>query len=302
MKERKDLRYAILLAVAFLGGMPVFAQEEVKEEIKQEEDKRKPERPAFESSWLIDNQTSLVPKKGTFELMIQHRFGTMANGITDLYGIWAPGNIRLGFSYTVIDKLGFGNLKGPLSIGFGTTKNSRIQDVNWKYSFLQQTKGGSIPVSITYYGNAGMETQVPKEELPNGNTSDRFSYFHQIIIARRFSSKLSAQVAPSISHYNVVKPGMKNDMIAVAVGARYKLSPQSAVIVNIDQPITKFTNNNPYPNIGFGIEIATSSHAFQIFASSFDAIVPQKNNMYNQNDPYFKGLRIGFNITRLWNF
>ncbi len=302
MKTRTNFGYLLLLIVSILGCMPVFAQEEVKAEIKQEEDNRKPERPAFESTFLIDNQTSLVPKKGTLEFILQHRFGSMANGVTDLYGLWAPGNIRIGASYTIFDKLGIGSLKGPLSVGFGTTKNSRIQDLNWKYGILQQTKGGNIPVSVTYYGVAGMETAVPVNELPNGNASDRFSFFHQIIIARRFSSKLSVQVAPSISHYNVVNANMKNDMISLAVGARYKFSPQSAIILNLDQPITKMTANNPYPNIGFGIEIATSAHAFQFFASSFDAIVPQKNNMYNQNDPYGKGLRIGFNITRLWNF
>jgi predicted porin len=208
----------------------------------------------------------------------------------------------MGVTYTVFDKLGVGSFKGPLSVGFGTTKNSRIQDLNWKYGILQQTKGGSMPVSVTYYGVAGMETQVPVEELPNGNGSDRFSYFHQLIIARRFSSKLSVQVAPSISHYNVVGADMSNDMVAIALGARYKFSPQTSIIFNVDQPLTKMTTNNPYPNIAFGLEVATSSHAFQFFATCFDAIVPQKNNMYNQNDPYGKGLRIGFNITRLWNF
>jgi hypothetical protein len=286
-----------------MDGVPLYAQEEADStNLKQEEEKRKPERPAFESSVLIDNQTVLVPKKGTLEFMLQHRFGTMANGITDLWGMWAPGNIRLGVAYTVFDKLGVGSLKGPLSIGIGTTKNSRIQDFNWKYGILQQTKGGGMPVSVTYYGVAGIETQAPVEDLPNGNSSDRISYFHQIIIARRFSSKLSVQVAPSISHYNVVSPNMTNDMISIAGGIRYKFSAQSAIILNVDQPLTKMTTNNPYPNFGFGIEVATSSHAFQFFASCFDAIVPQKNNMYNQNDPYGKGLRLGFNITRLWNF
>ncbi len=302
MKEYKPLRYAILLIISILGCKPGLAQEEAKQDTLQIEDSRKPERPAFESNWLIDNQTTLVPKKGTLEFMIQHRFGTMANGIKDMYGLWAPGNIRLGMSYTVFAKLGIGSIKGPLSIGIGTTKNSMIQDLNWKYGILQQTRGRGIPVNVTYFGNVAMETGVPESELPNGNTSDRFSYFNQLIISRRFSSKLSVQTAIAVSHYNTVKSTMKNDLVSVSLGFRYKISAQSSVIANIDQPVTKFTTNNPQPNISFGFEVATSAHAFQIFATCFDGIVQQKNNMYNQNDPYGKGLRIGFNITRLWNF
>lgn len=306
MKVRKQLRYALLLAVTVLGSMPGFAQEdkEVKEEIQQAEDRNKPQRPAFESSYIIDNLTGVVPSKGTFEFMIQHRFGPMSNGIKDLYGIYASGsNIRLGFSYTLFDKLGIGGLKGPLAIGFGSTKNSMIQDVNVKYGILQQTRSGSIPVSVTYYGNAAMETVKPTEDLPNGRSSDRFSFFHQLIITRRFTPEFSVMVAPSLSHYNVVPSTMKNDHIAIAVAARYKISPQSSILVNYDQPITKHTSGNPYYNFSFGIEIGTSSHAFQIFASAFDGIVPQKSNVFNQNEPFpIKGMRIGFNITRLWNF
>ena len=289
----------VMTLVFLLASLPLLAQDEPKE---KEDDGMKPVRGTFESSWIIDNQTVGVPAKGTLEFMIQHRFGTVSNGIKDLWGLYAPSNIRLGLSYTLFGNLGFGALKGPLSIGIGSTKDNYIQDVNVKYGFLTQTRNNSIPVSVTYYGNIAMTTSKPEEELPNANTSDRFSYFHQLIIARKFSPKLSLQVSPSVSHYNVVDPGLENDHFAVALGGRFKISPQSAIIFNIDQPITKHKINNPQPNVSFGIEIATSAHAFQIFATSYSAIVPQQNNVFNQNDPWDKGFRIGFNITRLWSF
>ena len=67
----------------------------------------------FESIWLIDNQTVQVPLKGTLEFDIQHRFGTINNGYDDLWGFYAPSNIRLGFGYTPITNLmiGFGLIK-----------------------------------------------------------------------------------------------------------------------------------------------------------------------------------------------
>ena len=287
----------LIPSIFLLASLPLLAQDE-----PEEDSGMKPVRGIFESSWIIDNQTVVVPAKGTLEFMIQHRFGTVSNGITDLWGLYAPSNIRLGFSYTLFGNFGFGVLKGPLSVGFGSTKDNYIQDFNVKYGFLQQTRNNRIPVSVTYYGNMAITTSKPVEQLPNGNSSDRLSYFHQVIIARKFSSKLSIQVSPSMTHYNVVEPGMQNDHLAVALAGRYKITAQTAILINIDQPITKHDANNPQPNVSFGIEIATSAHAFQIFATSFSAILPQQNNVFNQNDPWDKGFRIGFNITRLWSF
>jgi len=306
MKNLKTIYSKAFPLVAVLGILvttSVFAQED---SVKVSDSGNKPVRSVFESTWIIDNQTTLVPQKGTFEFMMNHRFGTIYNGIKDIYGIYGAGaNIRLGFNYTLLDNVGFGAFKGNLSIGFGSTKVGMIQDFNLKYNFLQQTRNGKIPVSVTYYTNMGLKAQGTKSELPNGNSSDRLSFFHQIIISRKVNDKLSLQVAPSISHYNVVAPTMKNDHIAVAVAGRYKISETSALIVNYDQPITKHQDNNPEFNVSAGIEMATSAHQFQIFITNFPYIVPQENNVYNQPNStkeWYMDLFIGFNITRLWNF
>src|SRR5450631_3549125 len=64
----------------------------------------------FEGNYLIDNQTVMVPIKGTFEFAIQHRFGIASNGFRDLFGLFAGANMRLGFSYVPVKNLliGFG--------------------------------------------------------------------------------------------------------------------------------------------------------------------------------------------------
>ncbi len=308
------LSLTILLALILIN-VPLLAQEP---EPDEEEEGLKPQRAPFESSWIIENQTVVVPAKGTLEFMIQHRFGTVGNGVKDLWGLYADAgtNIRLGMSYTLFEKFGLGALRGPLAIGIGSTRGRRTQDVNVKYGILQQTRNNRVPVSVTYFGNVAMETQQPREDLPNRNESDRYSFFHQIIIARRFNSALSVQLAPSLSHYNVMESYMYNDHYAVAFAARYKISAQSAVIINLDQPLNGLepifpdhTSNNPQPNLSLGIEVATSSHAFQVFVTNFSSIVPQRNNVFNQNAPWngdtdgwADGFLIGFNITRLWSF
>ena len=52
------------------------------------------------SKYLDHRQPNcLVPVKKTFEMDIQHRFGTVENGYEDFWGFFAPSNIRMGFSY-----------------------------------------------------------------------------------------------------------------------------------------------------------------------------------------------------------
>jgi hypothetical protein len=252
--------------------------------------KEKLERPAFESSYVIDNPTDVVLRKNAFEVMMQHRFGKFNDDQNDLAGFWGTTNIRIGVSYGVHERI---------TIGFGTTKYGRYQDLNWKVAVLQQTRSKKMPINLTYYGNVTASAK-PKEFFIN--TSDRWSFINQLIISKRFNSKLSMQIVGSWSHYNAVETTMRNDMISVAYGARYKISPQTAIIVDYSQPFTQFIDDNPHPGLSFGVEIGTSSHAFQLFISNYKAIIMQDNYMFNDNDIVIKDMFLGFNITRVYNF
>jgi Membrane bound beta barrel domain (DUF5777) len=285
----------ILMALLMLFLIiPVMAQDE-----EPEKKAERPERPAFESAWWFDGQTGVVYDKNTLEFVINHRFGLVNSGNKDLFGIYGPSNIRLGFAYAPIQKL---------NIGFGYTKNKKILDLNGKYGILTQTRSNSMPVSLTYYVNMGVELQDKENYL---NSSDRFNYFHQLLIMRRFNKKFSAQLAPSFSHYNAVywqqqDDGsyltMENDTWAISAGVRYKVTPQVIIMLGYDQPLTQHPINQPKPSINFGVELSTSSHAFQIFATNNNRIQPQENFMFNQNDFLEGQWLIGFNITRLWSF
>jgi hypothetical protein len=241
----------------------------------------------FEGNYLIDNQSVMVPVKGTFEFDIQHRFATWENGFTNLFGMFGGATMRLGLSYVPIKNL---------QIGFGASNEKMLLNANVKYALLRQTKDGSMPVSITYFGDVMADPRKKDNTTLFVTTSDRFSFFNQIIIARKISEKLSVQVSPSLTHFNNLE-GYIDDAVKV-----YKITPKTAIIVNYDQPLTQHPMDNPHPNISFGLEMATSGHQFQVFAGNYGAILPQTNNMFNQNDFTKNQFLIGFNITRLWNF
>ncbi len=255
----------------------------------------------FGGTYIIDNQTVMVPIKNTFEFAIQHRFGTINNGYSDFAGLFAPANIRLGWNYVPIDNL---------QLGIGICKDKMQWDGNVKYSISKQAKAGGCPVSVTYYGNMAVSTLAKKDNFVSN--ADRIAYFNQLIIARKITDKFSAQVAPSMSYFNNVdgyratdgsiQPKMKNQHAAVAVLGRYMVLDYLGIIANYDQPLTQHLTNNPHPNISFGIEFVTIAHTFQIFMGNYQYILPQNNNFYNQNDYTKSQYLIGFNITRRWNF
>jgi hypothetical protein len=284
-------KYILLLFVFLAIPYMAFSQEDDDENTEVKEKIDKPERPAFESSFIVDNPTDVVYNKNTLEAQMEHRFGIIDFDANDFAGIWGATNVRLGVSYSITDWL---------TLGYGTTKYHRLQDFDAKVAILRQTRSGKIPVNVTYYGSFTYDAR--KQEKTNFNyDQDRYSYFNQIIISRRFSPKFSMQIAPSLSHYNLVEADMKNDMFAVALGARYKISPQTSILVDYSQPLTSFERDT-YPGLSLGVEFGTSAHAFQLFVSNNWGIVPQQNYMWNQNDFFSGDILLGFNITRIYNF
>lgn len=246
----------------------------------------------FETSILVDNQTVNTPFKGMFEFEIHHRFGTVENALDDLFGIWAPGNIRLGLNYGITDRL---------MIGAGTGKNYKAQDLAIKYALLQQTSSGSVPVSVTLYGNMGINLLNQNTFGPAHDWREihRLSYLAQAIIGRQFGEKLSMQVAPTFIWFNAVEEGYKNANYGISAGAEYNLFGSHSLILEYDQLFNKQENEefNPKPQLSLGWEIGTATHAFQIFFANYKDIVGQYNFLYNQNSIGDGDYLIGLNIT-----
>ena len=284
----------ILIALILLFcSLPFFGQEE-------EREKDRPVRPPFASAYLIDNQTTYIPYKKTLEYVIQHKFGSMDNGISDLFGLYAPGaNVRLGFNYVVYDNI---------QIGYGLTKNNMTSDFNLKWTIFEQTRKNTFPVALTLYGLAAINGQPDDYFGMDYSFTGRLSYFSQLIVSRKFNDWLTLQAGGSFSHYNMVDREKSDyDKVGVHFNGRIKFSPQSSFIFNYDQPLNLLVlrnkdGKNTSANIALGIEIATSTHAFQIYAGQYSGILPQDIMVNNYTDFDLGSFMIGFTITRLWNF
>jgi len=266
----------------------IFAQEKVD---STSTTKSKLERATFESSALVESQTNVVNVKGTLEMTINHRFGIVNSGpgANDGLGFWAPSNIRFAMNYSVTDRI---------NVGFGTTKDSRLQDLSLKIAIFRQTRDGKMPFSITYYGDMAYDARKPENFV---HSTDRWSYYSQLIFAKRINRSISLQVSPSISHINYVEAPMKNNIMSVQFGGRVKVTPTMAVIADYNYAFANYDNNKTKPGMGLGMEYSTGSHAFQLFITNYRSIVPQYNAIFNQNDFFDGKYAIGFNMTRLFH-
>jgi hypothetical protein len=271
-------------------AVSLSAQEEA-----QPKEKSKAVRFTFGTGILIDNHTVATPYKGGLELQIHHRFSLIEN-IHNLFGIYGAANTRLGLSYGITDRL---------MIGAGTTKDYKLQDIQWKYLILQQTEDNNMPVSLSYYGNIVFDLQRKEAFGPVERYRDihRLSYFTQIIVARKFNDIFSFQIAPSVIYFNAV-PQYSNDLryknlnFGLSAGAKATVVGSQSIILEYDQLLTKQDIDvQPKPNLSLGWEIGTATHTFQVFVANYSQIINQRNILYNTND-FTKGeYLVGFNIT-----
>ena len=307
-----SMKRIILGLILLVSGMGyAFAQDTIPAEPEVTE---KPlAKAAFESGICMDNITVAIPPAKTLEFVLQHRFGTIQNGWSDLAGLWGASNIRMGLNFSV---------NKNVLVGVGTTKNNRLQDLQVKYTFLHQRKEG-FPLTIAYYFDVSLNALNKDMFGTDYKFADRLAYYNEFLFARRFNNMFSAQLGLSYTHFNKVDRSVdstaKNDALAFSLLGRVKLSPQSSIVLAYTQPIilnydpafiVRSPNDwmeipkdkAPYANISLGWEISTSTHAFHVYISAAQGILPSEVVMHNTNN-FFNGyILLGFNMTRLWSF
>jgi hypothetical protein len=196
-----------------------------------------------------------------------------------------------------------------VSIGAGVTKSKMQYDFNAKVSLLRQTKAKGTPVSVVYYGDIAMSDQEQDDFLNQDGEFkkvNRLTYFNEIMIARKITSKISLQVAGTYSYFNIIDSAYnEHAFYGASFAGRYKFSPQSSVIVDFDYLLNTSDIQEavkPEPNLGIGYEVSTGSHQFQIFVTTAQGIINQDFRLYNMNKFGDGDVVLGFNITRQWGF
>ncbi len=304
----KKLGFIIVLTGVFFNG---FAQNDT---LIPEKIQHKPVISPWYTTTFIDNQTTAVTAEGRLEMVIQHRFTAIDNGITDLFGFYGASNIRLGLNYGITDNF---------MVGFGSEKDKKMQEFLAKYNILEQSKDNAVPVSVAVFANTCINAREKEYWGTGYKFTDRLSYFSQVIVSRKWTNNFATMLGIGYAHVNKVDsyrvvtedsvsetiayyPKYYNDAMGIAISARYKITGAFSLISEFEKPfaIGKTGNNSETtaqieakPDFAFGFEITTMSHSFQLFASSYRGIVPQNNLIMNNYDFTDKsGIMLGFNV------
>ena len=255
----------------------------------------------FNDPLVITSQSCELTEKGTWDFVMQHRFGEVnwdEEPWKDLFGLDLSSNIRLGFSFPIGSKL---------NIGFGRSNYKKIFDAEVKYRLFQQTESGRIPLSIAIYASSNLQTSdFPSagDEYYNSdsttlfsyNFSHRLSYTTQIIASRRINRTFSVQVGLAISHKNLTEQAAVNSLFAIPMNVRVRTGFSSNLLIEYIW-LSEKPENNLYP-LSVAWEISSSTHNFQIVASSSKMLYPQEIFTSEQSD-YSKGnFYLGFNIRK----
>lgn len=283
-----------LLALTVSITATSFAQEDDLFDLLDIQDTQQITYATFKGTQLINAATNETPGEGVLQYVIAHRFGSFNDEY--LYNFLGLDNaqVRMQLDYGITDRL---------NIGIGRSSFLKVADSFAKFKLLQQQKGTrNIPISITLYSTINYRNARYTDGIDHYRT-DRFSYMHQAIIARKWNRKLSTLVSPSVVHFNLVPTAQDANTTAhLALGARYKLTNRMA----LTGESTLLSNRELSGGerftapIALGVDIETGGHVFQLHISNTRAM---NAPYWMARNPYSisnGGLFLGFNISRVF--
>jgi hypothetical protein len=258
-----------------------------------------PGGPVEEVFWaptIIGTSSVTNLPQNNLNFTIMHAFGIATNGIEDLFGLDGAANIRFGIDYGVHDRL---------SIGMGRSRFDKLYDFRFKANLLRQTKDDKMPLELAVKGGMGIMT------LENGfDVKDRLSYLGSVMIARKFSERVSLQVTPMFAHFNTVfiERGAdneileeENDHIALGLAGRLGLNERIALMLEFI-PVLGERSDGTKNAFAVGFDIETGGHVFQLFLTTSQGMTEQHIIARNV-DGFFDGdFRFGFNVNRVFAF
>jgi len=250
----------------------------------------------FKSTRIVNGHSVERMKKKQLEFRVSHRFGELNTGSYNFWGL-DQGTIHLALEYGLTDWL---------EIGIGRSTYEKTADAFAKFSILRQSTGEkNMPIQLSYLTSTeviGLNTNAAMQQ----NFSSRMSFVNQILIARKFNESLSLQLTPTYIHRNLVPTELdRNDLFAVGIGGRYKITKRMAFNVEYFYVYRDNASSLPityYNPLSIGIDIETGGHVFQIMLTNSTAM--REGGFIGKTTGKWSdgGIHLGFNISRVFSF
>ncbi len=292
------MRSIALLCLTFFMP-PLLAQNDLLAELEgMEEEKVEYVTAAFKGTKIINGQSSEIPGPGVLQFVFQHRFGSLSDDF--FYNFLGLDNaqVRLGIDYSFNDWI---------NVGVGRSSFEKTYDGFVKAKLLRQCTGSkNVPLSLTLFTSAFINTLKFRGDL-DPDMVNRMSYSTQLVISRKFNSRLSLAATPTLLHVNMVPETQQNNtVLAIGMGGRYKLTQRLSLNLEYFPQLQKNNYSEGsgtsefYNSLSVGFDIETGGHVFQLFFSNSRGVIdPQfiaeSPGSWTDGDVYF-----GFNISRVF--
>jgi hypothetical protein len=255
----------------------------------------------FNSTRIINGHSNETLKKRHFEYRIEHRFGDFAGvngGAQNGYGFDNASDIRFAAEYGISDKLmaGIGRSKGSV--------NAYRNVIDWfvKYKIKEQEENG-FPISLTFLSSFTFSYAKKSSDFNSisyfPENVHRIAYANQLILTRKFGSRVSLAIIPSYIHRNFVKSNDQNGIFATGGAMNFKLTKTLGLLLEYYHNFTSTNVRNNFRNpLSLAFEWATNGHNFH-FSISNSSLFNETQFIPATTEDWGLGqYRIGFSIAR----
>jgi hypothetical protein len=263
-------RIFILLA----SFMTVISWAAAQDSTVQEAPKAKFARATFNSTRVINMQSTEIVSKGSLEFLISHHFSNIwtkdagSQNLAQFFGLNSGvAHTYLSFDYSVTNYM---------NLGLALAGKSQYE--GWaKFKLLrQQTGKKNIPVTVSWYSMAHVNTAKDADINFGWN---KWAFMNQLIIGRKITDKFSLEIVPTWIHFNLVPYGINNsnEVFSLGLAGKYKVKPKMNLTFEYVRQLNMYENLiskngailNYHPDLlAAGIEINSGGHLFQFYIGS----------------------------------
>ncbi len=273
----------LFLLLPFLS----FAQEDLLSEIDTTLTKQSVSS-AFKALKIVNLESTKLAAKGDLYFIVAHRFGSVKDGFEGFWGL-DNANTQIKFLYGLKDWLTISGARNELAYDFSV-----------KYRLKDQVENG-FPVAIVGFNSLAINNTLKESLYPNMTFQNRLIYVSQLLISRKFTDRLSLELAPTFFHENFVVDDLQdNSQYALGIGGRYKITNRWSINADYAAHLNRASGSIYKNPLSIGVDLETGGHVFQMHFTSSQGIheagfLGQTTGDWTKGEVFF-----GFNLARVF--
>ncbi|MBM3412623.1 MAG: hypothetical protein FJY19_04495 [Bacteroidetes bacterium] len=280
--------FAFLFLLLFSTG--IQAQDDLLSLLGEEKPKKERIKYAFKSPRVINSHAMEFLNPGTMDFRILHRFGTLDQGYKNFFGL-DQASMRMSFDFGILHNL---------MVGVGRSTFKKEVDAFIKYAPIRQSTGPwSSPVTLAFVSGITVDGLPWSDPARKNYFTSRLAFYHQAILGRKFNESFTLQLMPTVVHKNLVQAANDpNDIFAMGVGGRLKLSKRTALTWDYTHVLVGMPASGFYNPLSIGLDIETGGHVFQLHVTNSIGM-NERAFITETTGQWGKGqIRFGFNLSR----